>query len=179
MLILMGENIVALLIRYLILILLGLRNLFLFYAIFTPLSIYPVLGILDLIYDEAYLIEGTSKIFFNDIYADIIPACIAGSAYYLLLILNLTTPMKIKRRLKSILFLFGSFLVINILRIVIFGILFSEGYKYFDLAHRSVWYFGSTILIVLIWFWNVRVFNIKEVPVYSDVKGILNSIKKW
>ncbi len=170
----MRENITDLLTRYLILILFGLGNLWVFYAVFTPLTIYPVLEILRLIYGDVSLIFATNTIYFNGIYAEIIPACIAGSAYYLLLILNLTTPMKLGKRLKNILFLFGSFFVINIFRIVIFAILFSEGFRYFDLTHRAVWYFGSTILVVLIWFGNVWLFNIKEMPVYSDIRGILN-----
>jgi len=168
------KEIFSLLARYLILIILAIGNLSLFYLIFTLLTIYPVLEILRLIYGDVSLIFATDTIYFNGVFAQLIPACIAGSAYYLLLILNLTTPMKLGKRLKNILFLFGSFFVINIFRIVIFAILFSEGFRYFDLTHRAIWYFGSTILVVLIWFGNVWLFNIKEMPVYSDIRGILN-----
>jgi len=164
-----------LIIRYGILILLSLANLAIFYAIFTPLTIYPVLGILKL-FGEASLIPTTPTILFNTLRIEIIEACIGGAAYYLLLILNLTTPMNIKKRMNSILFLFLSFLILNILRITFFSLIFYNGYSYFDLAHKMIWYFGSTIMVIIIWFVNIIAFRIKEVPIYTDVKNILSNI---
>ena len=108
---------------------------------------------------------------------DLIPACIAGAAYYLLLILNLTTPMKLNKRLRSMLFLFATFLILNIIRIVIFSVLLANGYSYFDLAHKITWYFTSTALVVLIWFSNVKLFKIKQIPVYTDFKIIYKKIR--
>lgn len=163
--------------RYGILILLGTGSLWLFYKIFTPLTIYPAAWILNIFF-EAHVIEDTTTIFFNDIYVSIISACVAGSAYYLLLIFNLTTPMKKISRIKSIVTLLGIFLILNIARIVIFAMLFSVGYKYFDLAHSLTWIIGSTIMVVAIWFGNVWLFGIKEIPIYSDARMIIKSIKK-
>jgi hypothetical protein len=57
-------------------------------------------------------------IFIKGYYAEIINACIAGAAYYFLLILNLSTPMEISKRIKSLVFMFLTFLIINILRII-------------------------------------------------------------
>lgn len=162
--------------RYFILGMLGVFGIELFYAVATPLTIYPVNWILNIRYDS-YVIGGFDTIYFEGIYLSIIPACIAGSAYYLLLALNFTTPMQTKMRIKNISFLWGVFLVLNILRIFSFAILFYAGYKYFDVLHDAFWYFGSTIMVVVIWFAGARLFKIKKIPVYSDMKNILNSMK--
>ncbi len=183
--------------RYLLLLILGIGNLFIFYLFLTPLTVYPVFWLIG-ISDEASLMRGTytkvcelsegtfleslacmnTTIFFRDYFASIIPACIAGSAYYLLLILNLTTPMPLGKRVKSLIFILGLFLTLNILRIFSFALIFaSKNYEIFNLAHTASWYFGSTILVILIWFANVLIFRIKEIPVYTDVKSIINQIK--
>lgn len=183
--------------RYLILLILGIPSLLIFYLIFTPLTFYPVFFILQKLYgaiittgnttiacstiSTSFLSPFLSKIacinttiLFKGYFASIIPACIAGSAYYLLTIFNLTTPMDKKIRIKSLIFLTITFLILNILRILGFAILFVEkGYKYFDLAHAATWYFGSTILVVILWFSNVLIFRINAVPIYTDFKTLI------
>ena len=104
------------------------------------------------------------------------PACVAGAAYYLLSILNLTTPMKPRQRLFSLPYLFITFLIINILRIVIFALLYSKGFTFFDLTHTATWYFGSTIFLIIIWFSNVSLFKIKSIPIYTDFKYLVENI---
>jgi len=165
--------------RYLILIILGVPNLYLFYAVFTPLTIKPTFMFLSWVDPMSYLVAGTTNvIFFKGYFASIIPACVAGAAYYLLLILNLTTPMdSVKKRIGSITFILGAFLLLNLLRIFIFAMLLAKGYQYFDLTHTATWYFGSTVLVVLIWFSNVLIFRIKSIPIYSDLKQIYSDIK--
>lgn len=170
--------------RYIILILLALPNLFLFYAIATPLTVFPVYYILHKAYDAQLLIpDGLSfwhgdyanlaaTIFFKGYYADIIGACVAGAAYYLLLILSLTTPMPPIKRIKSLIFMFGSFLILNIIRIAVFAKLMFQGFKYFDITHILVWYIGSTLLVVIVWFSNVLLFKIKDIPIYTDMKNL-------
>ncbi len=171
------EETIDLIIRYALSIVLAFGNLWVFYKIFTPLSVYPVSWILGLFYGGAYVIGGMI-IGFRGIEVSIIPACVAGSAYYLLTILNLLTPMKKDARFKSLCFLFGAFLLVNIARIVLFSMLFSSGFAYFELAHKFTWYGISTVMVIVIWFVNVRIFNIKEIPAYSDMKKILNNIEK-
>jgi len=167
--------------RYLILIILGIPNLYLFYAIFTPLTVGPTFYFFQLIDPSSYILDPLTTtnptIFFKGAFASIIPACVAGAAYYLLLILNLTTPMSPKKRLWSIIFLFGVFLVINLARIVLFGFLLTENFNSFNLAHTATWYFGSTIMVVLIWFVNIRIFRIKDIPIYTDIKNIVRDIR--
>ena len=156
--------------RYFILLILPLGNLWLFYSIFTPATIYPVYWILHKLVGAQLLVGNV--LFIKGYYAEVIGACIAGAAYYFLSILNLSTPMKPGKRIKSLVFMFATFLILNILRITIFAKLFSVGYRYFDLTHALVWYFGSTVLVVVVWFTNVLLFNINAVPIYTDMSSL-------
>ncbi len=170
------REVLHLLARYLILLILPFSGLYLFYLIFTPLTIYPVFFVIKLWYHNAVLL-GTNTIFFKGYYAKIIAACIAGAAYYLLVILNLTTPMPFAKRFKSLAFILISFLILNIVRILVFARLFDIGFNYFDLTHQLTWYFGSTIMVVAIWFTNVFLFQIKEIPLYTDIVSIVQDIR--
>ena len=165
-----------LLFRYILLIIIGLPGPYLFYLIFTPLTIYPVYAILKLVYSSALLESNVLVI--NSHSISLIPACIAGAAYYLVLILNLATPMNLRIRVKSLLFTFISFLFLNILRIVIFSALFLGGFELFDIAHKTVWYLGSTLLVVAIWFSAVYAFKIGTIPFYTDFKTLFSYVRK-
>lgn len=174
------KELFSLITRYIVMIFLGLFNLALIYFIFTPLTVYPVYFILSKLNDSTILIslKPIPAILFKGYIAQIINACVAGSAYYLLLVLNLSTLMDLKKRIKSLSFVFISFLVINIIRIVTFALLVPKGYHYFDAAHELSWYFGSSIMLIIIWFSSVLIFKIREVPVYSDLKSIYQDIKR-
>lgn len=171
-----NRDVATLVLRYGILLILPLFDFALFYFLFTPLTVEPVFALTKLFYPEAVLL-GSSTIFFQGEYAQIIPACIAGAAYYLLLILNLTTPMRAAQRVKSLLFLILSFLVLNILRILFFMYWFASGFNYFDIAHQAAWYFGSTVMIVIVWFANVLLFRIQAIPVYTDIAEIVKDLR--
>ncbi len=156
--------------RYLILIAVAFPGLWLFYKIFTPLTVWPVYWLLNLVYDTSLLSDIILLVEWS-FPIELIPACIAGSAYYLLLVLNLATPkIKPKTRFYAILFSFAVFLIVNILRIFILGIMAYTGSSYFDAAHQFLWYSVSTLFVVGIWFAEVRMFKIKEIPFYSDLK---------
>ncbi|MEK6908577.1 MAG: pacearchaeosortase [Nanoarchaeota archaeon] len=193
----MERKFFSIILRYFLLLILGLGNLFIFYLIFTPLTVYPVFWLIGFS-TESTLLQGTytkacdlaqssflqeiacmnTTIFFQDYFASIIPACIAGSAYYLLLILNLSTPMEMKKRIKSLLFLLGLFLLLNITRIFTFAMIFAnKNYELFNIAHTASWYFGSTILVILLWFSNVLLFKIKSIPILTDITSIINSMR--
>ncbi len=165
-----------LLVRYIILALIPLGGMALLYAIFTPLTLYPVYWIIQAIYADTVML-GTTTLYFQGQYATIVAACVAGAAYYLLLILNLTTPMTWRVRWKSLLVIIGAFLALNIIRIVIFARMLANGANYFDIAHQLTWYFGSTVLIILVWFGTILLFNIRTIPIYSDVVSILQEIR--
>jgi hypothetical protein len=55
---------------------------------------------------------------------------------------------------------------------------FIYGSVYFDKVHYFIWYFLSTVIVVLIWIYNVKKFKIKSIPVYSDLKWVILSFKK-
>jgi hypothetical protein len=168
------REVLGLVCRYLILLVIAIFNISIFYDIFTPLTVYPVFAALKNLY-SAQLLEG-NVIFFKGYYASILPACVAGAAYYLLLILNLTTPMHIVKRIKSIVFLMVSFWIINTLRILIFAVIVFVGYQYFDIAHMLTWYLGSTVIVVAVWFVNVWLFKIEAIPVYTDAFRLFQDI---
>jgi len=175
------KNSLKIFIRYLIIILIAIPNLFVFYFIFTPATIYPVFGAFKIFFKEVLLVGNTFQIS-NEFFIEIINACVAGSAYYLLFILNLSTPkIKIKKRIKMLLFSFAFLLGLNILRILILSLIFvylPSTSNLFDITHKLFWYFGTTIFVVLIWFIEVKTFKIKEIPVYSDIKFLYKEIKK-
>jgi len=156
--------------RYLILIAVAIPGLWLFYKIFTPVTVWPVYWLLNLLY-ETFLFSDIVLLIDWIFPIELIPACIAGSAYYLLLVLNLATPkIKPKIRVYAVLFSFVAFLVINILRIFILSIMAYTGSSFFDAAHQFLWYSVSTLFVVGIWFAEVKLFKIKEIPFYSDLK---------
>jgi exosortase/archaeosortase family protein len=167
----------SILIRYAILLITALPSFWIFYFIFTPLTLYPVYLILSLFFNTALL----GNVIFLGNYPspiEIVNACVAGSAYYLLLIFNLSIPnIKFYKRIKMIGFAFASFLIVNVMRIVILSIIFILKPSIFDISHKLSWYVGSIILVVGIWFLEVKKFKIKEIPFYSDVKSISKYIK--
>jgi len=65
---------------------------------------------------------------------------------------------------------FISLLVINILRILLLIIIYIEGYSFFDITHKLFWYLMSIVFVIGIWFTEVKLFKIKEIPFYSDMK---------
>jgi exosortase/archaeosortase family protein len=169
------EFIYSIFARYFILVITALPNFWIFYFIFTPLTIYPVFFIIDLFFNAS--ISG-SIISIGPSPIQIINACIAGSAYYLLLIFNLSVPnIKFYKRIKMICFAFLSFLAVNIVRIVLLSVIFVLKPDIFDISHKLSWYIGSIILVVAIWFIEVKRFKIKGIPFYSDIKSISKHIK--
>lgn len=175
-----SNNIKSIVTRYLILLLAAFPGLAIFYFIFTPLTAYPVYWILSIFYETLFLSGEFPAILLNNtVPIELVTACIAGSAYYLLLILNLSTPdIKIKKRVNAIVFSFVLFLILNIIRIVILSALAVSGSSYFDVTHNIFWYGLSTIVVVGIWFLEVKKYKINKIPFYSDVKFLLKESKK-
>jgi exosortase/archaeosortase family protein len=175
----MKKELTGLAIRYLVMVLVALPNLWLFYTIFTPLTIYPTYFLLNLFFDVTLsgniLTIMSSSNYFP---IEIVSACVAGSAYYLLLILNLSTPnILIKRRLKIIGESFLILLILNILRIFLLSILHVSGSDLFNITHQVFWYLANILFVVGTWFLMVRNYKIKEIPFYSDIR-FLTGLKK-
>jgi len=170
------NKLTSLVIRYLLIVLAGLGNLVFFYKIFYPLTFYLSSFALSM-FGEVSNFYGMRLILFNETAIELINACIAGSAYYLLFILVLSLPnLKLLKRTSILLFSFALLLVLNVIRIVLMGIIAETAY--FESVHMLLWYFVSVLFVVGIWFISVRLFSIKEIPVYSDIKYLLEQTKK-
>jgi len=172
------KKVINIFLRYIFLILIALPGFGLLYEIFLPLTKYPVYWFIQIFFDPV-MIGNTLTI--GPKIIEIVGACVAGSAYYFLLILNLGTPeIKSSLRIKLIFLSFLGFLIVNIIRIIILSVMYIQNSPIFDFVHKLLWYFGSTILIVLIWFLEVKIFKIEKIPFYSDLKGLyqLSSLKK-
>lgn len=169
------RNIIFLFLRYLILLAL-MFSLPIIYKILTPLTIYPTIFLLKFFFNNIILLD--TFIIINEKMIQIIPACIAGSAYLLLLILNLSLPLNLKKRIYSIIFSLSVLLVLNILRITFLSILYYHNFVFFDFTHKFFWFFLSTLFVVFIWFLTAKIFNIKEIPIYSDLKYLIKLRKK-
>ena len=169
------DDIASLIVRYFILLIVGL-NIDVIYSIFTPITVNVVYFILNAI-SGAYLVQNNS-IIFKSIIIELVPACIAGSAYYLLLVLNLSTKMSVRKRAINICFLMVSFLVLNVIRIVFLSFFYFYTENYFDITHKALWYMGSTLAVVGVWFLGVWIFKIKEIPIYGDLSNLARYIKR-
>ena len=176
-----GENkrafVYSIFTRYFILLASSLGNLWIFYFLMTPLTVYASYFFLNFIFPST-LVGNTILITDFHTPIEIVEACVAGAAYFLLFIFNLSVPnIKISKRVKMILFSFSALFLINLIRIVALSVLFVSNYDIFDITHKITWYAGSVIFVVAIWFLEVKVFEIKDIPFYSDIKSILKYIK--
>jgi exosortase/archaeosortase family protein len=163
-------------IRYAILFIVGILNNAVFYLLFTSLTLNSVYFLLRLFFDASLV---SNIIIINKLPIEIIGSCVAGSAYFLLLILNLSTRgIELKKRLGMLLFSFVLLFVINIMRIFLLSIMFISEQPLFDISHRLFWYAGSTIFVVGIWFLSVKLFKVKEIPFYSDIISLLKNSRR-
>jgi len=162
--------------RYLLLIIAPLSNFYIFYAIFTPLTIYPAYYLFSSLFETTLVAD---VITVNGCFSmEIVGACVGGSAYFLLLIFNLATPgIRILKRISLLFLSFLAFLVLNILRIFVLGMLFVNGSTYLDVSHKLFWYFGSVFFVTAIWFLQVKLFKIDAIPFYSDFSSVYKTLK--
>lgn len=173
-----NKKFLSLFLRYFLLILIGLFWINLIYNLLTPITSYAIYFLLKLFINAQinqniiYLPHG--------IILELIPSCIAGAAYYFLLILHLSIPnIKIKKRIKMILLGFSLLFIINVIRIILLSFLLISNSGFFNIVHKIFWYFLSIVLIVFIWFFEVKVFKIKEIPFYTDLNFLYkNSLLK-
>lgn len=162
------KEVYSIIIRYLLILAAAFPNLFIFYFIFTPLTLYASYFVFNLFFDVSIM---GNILIVNNYPLELINAFIAGAAYYFLFILNLSIPkIKPKKTIKMLLFSFSLLLLINILRIFLLGVLFFSEFSYFNIAHKLFWYSLSIVFVVGIWFIEVKLFKIKEIPIYSDLK---------
>ncbi|PIO08811.1 hypothetical protein COU59_00145 [Candidatus Pacearchaeota archaeon CG10_big_fil_rev_8_21_14_0_10_34_12] len=156
--------------RYVVLVAVAIPNLWLFYFVFTPLTIYPIYYVLGQFFPVSLL---SSKILLinHQLPIEFIEACIAGAAYYFLLILNLSTPqIKLSDRIKMIFLSFFLLLTVNVIRITTLILMIYHDVAFFNVTHLLFWYLLSTVFVIAIWFFEVKLFKIKNIPFYSDLK---------
>ena len=170
-------NLVDLAARYGLALALSINSLFIFYYIFGPLTFYPVLFILKLFYSAG--LSGLELLIVNSYEISLVDACIAGSAYYMLAILNLTTRgIAFFKRIKIFFLDAALLLALNILRIVILAILLVESSALFDVMHFIFWHVVSVAFVVFIWLFTIKIYKIKEIPVWSDILYLKSLMKK-
>lgn len=176
-----GVNLILTAIRYVFLLIAAFMIQFIYLGL-KPITIFPVFFILKSIYNNlASLDFSSSIIIINNKVIELAEPCIAGAAYLLLIILNFSIPMPVKKRIYSMIFCIFAFLIINILRIIIFSMLYANDFKFFSSMHMIFWYLMSIVFVALIWFLSVFIFKIKGIPFYEDIKNILkqtNLLKK-
>ena len=160
------KNIIGMFARYILIVLAGLGNLAIFYKVLTPLTIKAVYLILN-IFSNPEVVANFIRT--SSLTIEIVPACVAGSAFYLLFILVFSTAdIAPKKRLLALLASLGALFVLNILRILILIPFANE--PYFEALHWVFWHVVSTIFVVAVWLFIIYFFKIKTVPIYSDIK---------
>lgn len=172
-----SKRIIGLFTRYFLLLLAGIGNLYIFYKILTPLTVKSSGMILSLFTKTTIM---GNLIFTKGVIIEIVPACVAGAAFYLLfLLIFLTAEIKPKKRLLAIITATAILFSLNIFRITFLTLIVDK--TYFPITHWVLWHLASTIFVVAIWFLVVKIYKIKFIPLYSDIKyltSLINSRKK-
>ena len=144
--------------------------------VFYPLTMYTPYFLLKLIDYQAFIIP--PYIITSENYIRFSEACAAVSAYFLLLLLIvLTKDMKLKARIK--IFLFGSAIIYlaNMARILILIMVLEKyGFSAFQQAHDVFWIVFGSLLVALTWILLTRHYNVKSIPIYSDIKYLLKQL---
>ena len=166
----------SIIVRYSLVIILGLFNLEIFYFIFRPLTIHGSYYLLGLFTNP--LLIGDTIIFLGQSF-EIINACVIGAAYYLLFILFMgIQKINLKKRIYLILGSFATLYVFNILRIVFLIAIFRA--PHFEAIHWIFWNIISTLLVIVIFIITIKIYKIKEIPFFNDLKllyGLKHPIK--
>jgi exosortase/archaeosortase family protein len=170
----LSKRIIGIFARYFTLLLIGTSNLYIIYAVLTPLTIYVTTAILS-IYATPTLIGNSIDL--TGVTIEIAPACVAGAAFYLLLILTLSVPdVKPITRIKAIMTALAILFALNIIRILALIPLIKTAH--FETIHWIFWHLASTIFVVATWIAIITIYKIKSIPIYSDLKYLAKSIKK-
>lgn len=172
------KKITSLFSRYLIILILGVGDLYLIYKILTPLTLHATNLILK-IFTPTTLSGNT--IYFNQSIIQIVPACVAGSAFYLLIALILSTAnIAPEVRLKALLAALTAFFALNITRILILITLIKT--PEFETIHFIFWHIVSTIFVIATYIATIKLYKIKSVPIISDfnyLKSLMRPKRKF
>ncbi|MSS74700.1 pacearchaeosortase [Candidatus Pacearchaeota archaeon] len=163
------------LLRYGLILVIGIYALAPLYWFLTPLTVFGTYLALSLVSHTTLLAE-TSLVFKGE-YIALVPACIAGAAYYLLLICACTIPISWKERGKLIATSFGIFFLVNLLRILLATYLATSNQSLFDATHALFWYAGSTLIVIACWFGTATYYDIKEIPILTDIQNLIKAMQ--
>ncbi len=168
-----SKRIFGMFIRYFLLLLAGIGNLYIFYKILTPLTIQSA-GAMISLFTQTIIVG--NLIFTKGVIIEIVPACVAGAAFYLLFLLIFSTAeVKPKTQFIAIITATAILFLLNITRITFLTLIVDKAY--FPIAHWVLWNLASTIFVVAIWFLIVKIYKIKSIPFYSDIKYLASLIK--
>ena len=168
-----SKRIIGLFTRYFLLLLAGMGNLYIFYKILTPLTIKSAGTIISL-FTRTTIIG--NMIFTKGVIIEIVPSCVAGAAFYLLFLLIFSTAeIKPKKRFIALVTATAILFLLNIIRITFLTLILDKAY--FPITHWALWNMASTIFVVAVWFFIVKIYRIKSIPIYSDVKYLASLIK--
>ena len=166
---------IKLIIRVLIAVILSLSAK-LFYFVLAPITLYSSYFITKIFF-PVVIEENTFLI--NDLTLEFVPACVAVAAYILISLLILLTK-DIKPKVLIKMFVIGFFLILiaNLIRIeIMIFVLIEYGNNLFKTLDLFFWKVLSTVYIVFVWILLTRLFKIKTIPVYSDVKYLIKRLK--
>ena len=156
--------------RYVFIFLLGIGNLFLIYKIVTPITIFLV-GKTVTLFGSIYSLG--NLFYFSDFNVMLIPACVAGSAFFLLVFLVFSTAnISPKKRILALLTSTAILLLLNYIRIIL--MISIANTLYFETVHWIFWNLTSVLFVVVIWFFVAKIYKINEVPIYSDIKYLIS-----
>lgn len=147
----------------------------LFYMIIAPLTLHVSYFFFNIFVPSALI--GTKIMTLTDSF-EFIPACVATSAYILLaLLVFLTKDISWNEQLQMIIYGWLAILAFNILRIELLLLTYLRFETAFETLHLFVWKFMSTAFVVLLWLGLARLYKVKAIPVYSDLRHIISMIK--
>lgn len=167
-----------LLLRYLVILCVGFA-LPLFSRILTPLTVYPVMAVLSL-WGEVVKIGSQTVLYGSSALAvEIIDACVATSAYYLLfLLLFATKGGSWKRRLQAFGVAGVMFWAINVLRIAGLVLIAEKNLSWFFTAHYILWWGVSILVIVGLWIYVTGIYRLYGIPFVQDVRDLIQEIRQ-
>ena len=168
-----SKRIIGLFTRYFLLLLAGIGNLYIFYKILTPITVKFSGTILSFFVKTTII---GNMILTKGVIIEIVPACVAGAAFYLLFLLIFSTAeVKPKKRFFALITAIAILFILNILRITFLTLIVDKAY--FPATHWILWHLASTIFVVAIWFFIIKIYKIKSIPIYSDIKYLASLIK--
>jgi exosortase/archaeosortase family protein len=168
-----SKKVLGIFTRYFTVLLAGAGNLYIFYKILTPISVYVLNLVLSIFADP--IVRG-NLIRLESVTIEIAPACVAGAAFYLLFMLFMScADVKPSVRVKAILSAFVIFFSLNILRIL--ALIPMVESPYFETVHWTFWHFMSTIFVLISWWVVMKLYKIDSIPMYSDVKYMNDLLK--